>query len=570
MRKGKTLYYLHKDVYDGDRLESRISSYHFHEDILPEVSVTVSSTERLILKFLRLVLGVSVVVFTESFFMCLRVCEPFAEEGAQELNSAPGKAYQKEANTCLLSTLVFAMWIILMLILTALLPFCLSFSETRGNVSKVLYGHEQVIFDSTADWLEKQPEVSKKLDKWYLDWCPESVKKFCTNSVAYPASQTGSLEQYFSQKFSGQSLSEKEEMKYEWLRLQSFQDWPAWAIPFPSVLAKAGFSYSKTADKVVCFSCEGVVEGWRQDMTPIDVHREKFPHCKFIAGREENFPILPMESSEVSPVVSDVLGRTGTSRPSLNPENSPQPVSESSLNDSGFPSRNRVAEGSIANPVLNVTQVSADLRDSGFADSARSSEAVEGVSGSFINRMKHEHNRYLTYRSWPSTDFNQPKLLAKAGFYYTGLRFKVLCAFCNGTLDYSDPQQEPMAYHRELFPDCPFVLSPNSVNIPAYPVPPPGPTPPPAVQADLAMLGIMSDSPKHPEYSMLQARIDSFRGWSPEREQKPYELAVAGFIYAGKSLGETVIMPVHCFMHDVIFFSVKLFKNNENCLGYFG
>ncbi|XP_064615418.1 E3 ubiquitin-protein ligase XIAP-like isoform X2 [Liolophura sinensis] len=540
MKKGRTLYYLHKDVYHGDRLESRTYTHQCGEAILP----TFNSSERMISKFLKLSLGVSIFLFIESLWLCLNPAGCFTQEGVQvlALKGSTERACQKEVDSCFPSIVVCAVWILLMIILTALLPVCHSFSETRRNVSKALYNPEQMMSDSTTDWLEKRllrlsgSEVSKSPRKWYLDWFPEGVKRFGTNAVAYPASHTGSLEQYFSQKFNNTALSEKEEMKYEWLRLQSFQNWPTRAIPFPSVLAKAGFLYSKTADKVVCFSCGGVVEGWQRDMTPMDVHREKFPHCKFVAGREENYPILPMESSEVSPVVSDVLGQTSTSRPSQNPESSPQPVSESARNDSGLPStRSSITEGCTANSVLNVAQASSDLRDSGFTEGARSSEVTEGVSDSFINRMKHEHNRYLTYRSWPGTEINQPKLLAKAGFYYTGLNFKVLCAFCNGMLDYSEPEQEPMAYHRDLFPNCPFVRSPNAVNIPAYPVPPAGPTPPLAVQADLAMLGIMSDLPKHPEFTLLQARIDSFRSWNPEHEQRPYDLAVAGFIYAGMS-----------------------------------
>ncbi|KAI8497606.1 Baculoviral IAP repeat-containing protein 2 [Branchiostoma belcheri] len=97
-------------------------------------------------------------------------------------------------------------------------------------------------------------------------------------------------------------IDPREQYKSEQRRLASFATWPAGAPMQPrepakagsfphsfpvSVfkMAEAGFYYSGTGDRVVCFSCGGSVEGWEFGDTAMGKHKRLHPHCNFVNGR---------------------------------------------------------------------------------------------------------------------------------------------------------------------------------------------------------------------------------------------------------------------------------------------
>ena len=53
------------------------------------------------------------------------------------------------------------------------------------------------------------------------------------------------LDLYFVRKVRGPPFNGSEEMQYEGVRLMTFKDWPKWGAVWPTVLAKAGFFYTK-------------------------------------------------------------------------------------------------------------------------------------------------------------------------------------------------------------------------------------------------------------------------------------------------------------------------------------
>ena len=77
------------------------------------------------------------------------------------------------------------------------------------------------------------------------------------------------------------------DMSSEFDRLTSFITWPRRNECFRTVsLAKAGFYYTGEGDKLRCFSCDGEVSNWREDMLPDEEHRARFPHCRLVRGDE--------------------------------------------------------------------------------------------------------------------------------------------------------------------------------------------------------------------------------------------------------------------------------------------
>ena len=93
-----------------------------------------------------------------------------------------------------------------------------------------------------------------------------------------------------------QEREERERMRYEQNRLDSFELW--WLdvyqldVSVAQRLARAGFYYTFTVD-TECFSCELSKDSsfWEEGHDPETVHREESPNCKFITGHSDNVPI---------------------------------------------------------------------------------------------------------------------------------------------------------------------------------------------------------------------------------------------------------------------------------------
>lgn len=65
--------------------------------------------------------------------------------------------------------------------------------------------------------------------------------------------------------------------------------------------------------------------------------------------------------------------------------------------------------------------------------------------------------RMESFKEWPSTMSQQPSDLAKAGFYYFGIKDMVKCFFCNGGLKNWDYNDDPFQDHVRWFPKCQYI-----------------------------------------------------------------------------------------------------------------
>jgi hypothetical protein len=88
---------------------------------------------------------------------------------------------------------------------------------------------------------------------------------------------------------------------------------------------------------------------------------------------------------------------------------------------------------------------------------------VLNASDNVLSRKAH-HPAYAQYqarldsfRDWPATLSQQPSELAKAGFYYFGIKDMVKCFFCNGGLKNWDYNDDPFTDHVRWFPTCQFI-----------------------------------------------------------------------------------------------------------------
>ena len=84
----------------------------------------------------------------------------------------------------------------------------------------------------------------------------------------------------------------------------------------------------------------------------------------------------------------------------------------------------------------------------------------------WLECMRSERARLKTYTWWPNHKAVAPRVLAGAGFFYTGSHDQVQCAFCANILCDWEPGDDPMFEHRWHFPGCEFVLCLKAKNEP--------------------------------------------------------------------------------------------------------
>lgn len=152
-------------------------------------------------------------------------------------------------------------------------------------------------------------------------------------------------------------------MRREGDRIRTFQTWPADAPVTSGELAKAGFFFLGSGDKVQCFCCGGILRCWVHGDNPANEHKRHFPTCGFIQGR----------------AVGNIPIQTGSS-------------------DS--------VDGQLLSQLQRMT-----MDDQGTAGQAVYPE------------MDAEDTRLTTYHNWPTEASVQPDVLARAGFFYTGAYF---------------------------------------------------------------------------------------------------------------------------------------------------
>lgn len=172
-------------------------------------------------------------------------------------------------------------------------------------------------------------------------------------------------------------------LRFERNRLQTFQNWPSNACVPAAELAKCGFCYTGSGDRVQCIFCKGVLRNWEEGDRPHIEHRKHFPRCPLVLGLKMGNVPLPLDQN-------------------------PATVSAQGMRRSNS----------------NVTE--------NVADSLSNMENL----GIITDRPKHslyaiESQRLASFQSWPPYKHQTPQQLAQAGFWYAGKshRFTYLINF---------------------------------------------------------------------------------------------------------------------------------------------
>lgn len=71
-------------------------------------------------------------------------------------------------------------------------------------------------------------------------------------------------------------------LRRERTRLDTFYDWPPAAHAAPADLAREGFFYAGSSDRVRCAFCRNYLRSWVPGDDPRSEHRKHFPQCEFV------------------------------------------------------------------------------------------------------------------------------------------------------------------------------------------------------------------------------------------------------------------------------------------------
>ncbi|KAI0238859.1 Baculoviral IAP repeat-containing protein 1e [Lamellibrachia satsuma] len=342
------------------------------------------------------------------------------------------------------------------------------------------------------------------------------------------------MDLYFKRLVNGPPFRRNEEMRYEGVRLITFNHWPNWAAVWPTQLARAGFYYTKTADKVACFCCSGRLKTWEAGDSPLTEHKRFFPQCQFVTGRDtRNVPLgePPGQGSHTcnphapSDYCRSLASYARHNRPS------------SSLALEAQVQQKLPYRGQQHKSLPTTSAPDGPMRQHMLADGTR---ALTDRSFSLeqLQDMKLESKRLESFTNWPTIAYICPENLAKAGLYYLGTADRVKCAFCNGILRNWKLGDEPEMVHRSFFPNCAFFIDAWAArnvtideerdnnqqaaqNVVANPTP-------------SSELGVVTESPIHQNYAIEADRLPTFRQRPHDSNQSPEALAGAGFLYTGR------------------------------------
>ncbi|XP_052809826.1 baculoviral IAP repeat-containing protein 2-like isoform X3 [Mya arenaria] len=186
-------------------------------------------------------------------------------------------------------------------------------------------------------------------------------------------------------------------------RFRSFSRW-CHMIPSPTMLCKAGFFFTNTADLVRCYQCGIGLKDFSSTDDPLKEHVKHSSQCEHLLLYFETESALETYKKSMRDLEPGAIRQRQLAE-----------FRERSLQ--GPPPR----QYRIRNEAYNTY----DLRLSSFV-------------------------------KWSEHIAQRPPRLAEAGLYYTGIDDHVRCFACDGGLRHWDPEDDPWIEHCRWFPACPF------------------------------------------------------------------------------------------------------------------
>ena len=280
---------------------------------------------------------------------------------------------------------------------------------------------------------------------------------------------------YFARLVEGPQFMPGEELKFEMLRLKTFEHWNDYNKAHPIKLAKAGFVYTGHGSHVHCFVCRCNKQDWNKDMDPMTEHTKLNPHCPFVCHFANINISVFVPDDETYKGINNLLHQQycvsvkqgGSSSVVTNASEPSAPSSRQGCGQATTTVTTATATTSDHHqyPILATDIATAGTTRQAIGDyTSRDTEAAP-IREEF-SHFKAESARFATFETWPSTARVDSRDLARNGFIYTKIADRVQCVFCRGILQNWTEEDNPADEHLEYFPRCPFINGKDVGNIP--------------------------------------------------------------------------------------------------------
>ena len=377
------------------------------------------------------------------------------------------------------------------------------------------------------------------------------------------------LLQHFIRLTIGEPYAPGEDMKYEFVRLQSYKNFPKSCSVRPITLAKAGFFYTGNAadnaadddddddddedepnenhhpGHLVCFCCGWKIEISRDvDYLTIQTqHGDISPQCDLLKDPNVTDNVIIPLARDLKKASSLPYTTHQLFQKDKNKLESLQAVGHgSNANDSYSHERSEFLSLTYdpSNPLDSQALSTSLPPNQPDCVSYSKSEGQMGLLQStpkmytHHGNMSHEHQRLQSFVNWPANSPVTPIDLAGAGFYYHGVVDRVRCAFCGLVLFGWEEGDHPMKEHERLGPACRFVGLQKTTDV----VHASGQVLTLGAQLNDSQTGMRNCQPnvgigtecvKYPYYALESHRLKTFDKWPFFVEQQPEALAKAGF-----------------------------------------
>ncbi|KAK3100454.1 hypothetical protein FSP39_020294 [Pinctada imbricata] len=430
--------------------------------------------------------------------------------------------------------------------------------------------------------IKNREKIQTARNKIY-DYLTFTQDNFTNNVQVYPAHTLGD---YLQEITSNPNMSQNERMKYDMIRTSTFSNFPRNCPVSTLNLVKAGFYYEGQRDEVVCFRCGKKYSKWQTGDDPLVIHRQISPTCSFMAEFEQATDrdvqnSLPSNSPNINQSQSNILYSRDSSERNRNgfsqsykknehdsPHNTSNPfnngtsqnISVSTLGDRDKPTSNltsntqcsghETSDSRFRNSDTIPNEFSQNI-DISTSDARRSSTSATSNAISEPQQDRHGTSSLLTYpQDFQRTTQNHGITTSNQGAPHQSQRITTSNQGAPHqsqritTSNQDAPHQSQGITTQNQYPtnQNQAIASQNqgatnqNQNIDTQTqASASATTGPKSAAATLEPLGISIERPRYPQYAVLTTRIASYKDWSANLEQRPEELARAGFLYEGRN-----------------------------------
>ncbi|KAG8200119.1 hypothetical protein JTE90_018908 [Oedothorax gibbosus] len=233
-----------------------------------------------------------------------------------------------------------------------------------------------------------------------------------------------------------------------------------WPLPCVSIrnLAEAGFFYLGYEDKVQCPFCKGILGNWKVGADPFKEHANNFPDCSNLCDILSNLNLK--EDVSIENYSDDLYNKSAQNSDDLynkSMQNSEDVCNESTQNVDDLCKKSTPNSEGLTNNSTNNTDSPSRSRLIN-----KNQEHLKKLGVLLHKNPASPHHasynsRLQSFASWPVSAPVTKENLAKAGFYYAGIKDHTKCFHCDGGLCNWEYGDDPWIEHARWFFNCGFL-----------------------------------------------------------------------------------------------------------------